>query len=96
MIRLFECFAAKKVSIESNKETIVPVYTKNIQIRDNDNIEFFENFSIDDLGVHGAGTKFYGEKLFVSLVNNGENSVIIKRGEYIGNILLEDRNQREN
>lgn len=95
MIRLFECFAAKKVCIEPNTKIDVPVYTKNIQIRDNDSIEFFENFSIDDLGVHGAGTKYDGSKLFITLVNDGENSVNIKRGECLGNILLEDRKQWE-
>lgn len=95
MIRLFECFAAKKVCVEPNTELDVPVYTKNIQIRDNDSIEFFENFSIDDLGVRGAGTKYDGNKLFITLVNHGEDSVNIKRGAYLGNILLEDRNQQE-
>lgn len=95
MIRLFECLSAKKVCVEPNTDVNVPVYTKNIQIRDDDSIEFFESFSIEDKGLNGAGTKYDGVKLFVVLKNGGENSVTIRRGEHIGNILLEDRNGME-
>jgi hypothetical protein len=71
------------------------VYTKNIQIRDNDNISFFENFKLDDAGVHGAGTKYDGKKLYIFLLNTGESDVNVKRGEYLGNILLEEIISRE-
>ena len=95
MIRLFECLSAKKVCVEPNTDVSVPVYTKNIQIRDDDSIEFFESFSTEDRGLNGAGTKYDGVKLFILLKNSGENSVTIRRGEHIGNILLEDRNRME-
>lgn len=89
MIRTIECRSFKSITIQPNTEKSIPIYSKNINIRDSDNIEFFLHFPLEELGVDGRGASYDGKKVVVTLFNKGQDSVYLKRGDYIGYILLE-------
>jgi hypothetical protein len=79
--------------LEPHLETPIPVYVKKEEIRDTDILVFFIHDSLESLGLDGCSSSFDGNKLYVTIVNRGINSVPIKRGTYLGYILLESENK---